>query len=123
MTEKRFQQIIADALDSLPNKFREAMANIAVVVEDWPDEDILAHMGIDSKNDLFGLYHGTPLPERNHEDGAMLLPDVITLYRRPLEHACRTESELRREIRITLLHEIGHYFGLDEERLGELGYD
>jgi len=123
MTEKRFTQIIAEALDSLPEKFREAMENIAVTVEDWPDEDTLTHMGMNSKYDLFGLYHGTPLPERNHEGSAMILPDIITLYRRPLEHACRTESEMRREIRITLLHEIGHYFGLDEERLAELGYD
>jgi len=123
MTEKRFQQIVGEVLDTLPDDFRKAMENIAVVVEDWPDENTLAQMRMDNKFDLLGLYHGTPLPEREHEDGAMILPDVITLYRRPLERACRTESELRREIRITLLHEIGHYFGLDEERLAELGYD
>lgn len=123
MTEKRFNQIIADALDSLPENFREAMENIAVVVEDWPDEDMIAEMDLVDKFDLLGLYHGTPLPEREHENGSAILPDVITLYRRPLEHVCRTESELRTEIRKTLLHEIGHYFGLDEERLAELGYE
>jgi len=123
MTKNRFHQIVAEALDALPDDFRKAMENIAVVVEDWPDDDTLAHMGMDNKFDLLGLYHGTPLPEREHEDGAMILPDIITLYRRPLEHACRTENELRREIRITLLHEIGHYFGLNEERLAELGYE
>ncbi len=123
MTESRFHQIVGEALDALPESFRAAMENIAIVVEEWPDDDTLARMEVDSKFDLLGLYHGTPLPEREHEDGAMILPDIITLYRRPLEHACRTESELRREIRITVLHEIGHYFGLDEERLAELGYE
>lgn len=123
MTEKRFHQIVVETLDGLPEKFRAAMENIAVVVEDWPDEDTIAQMGLADKFDLLGLYHGTPLPERDGDNGGMLLPDVITLYRRPLEHACRTERELRREIRKTLLHEIGHYFGLDEDRLAELGYD
>jgi predicted Zn-dependent protease with MMP-like domain len=123
MTEKRFHQIVAEALDALPEQFREAMENIAVVVEDWPDEDTVKAMELPSKFELLGLYHGTPLPEREHENGAMMLPDVITLYRRPLEHVCRNENELRHEIRKTLLHEIGHYFGLDEERLAELGYE
>lgn len=123
MTEKTFQQVVASALDSLPEKFHEALENIAIVVDDWPDEETLKAMELPSKFDLLGLYRGTPLPEREHDYGGAILPDVITLYRKPLEKMCRTESELYREIRKTLLHEIGHYFGLDEERLAELGYD
>lgn len=123
MTEKRFHQIVAEALDDLPGRFREAMDNIAVVVNEWPDGDTLAQMGLSDKHELLGLYHGTPLPERDNDGAEASLPDVVTLYRRPLEHLCRSEAELRREIRKTLLHEIGHYFGLDEDRLAELGYE
>ena len=71
--------------------------------------------------DLFGLYEGIPLPERG--DMAGELPDRITIFRLPLEDEFRDPAELEREIRITVLHELGHYFGLDEERLGDLGYD
>jgi len=122
MTEKKFHQLVAEALDSLPDQFRGAMENIAIVVEDWPDEETLRNMGFPSKDDLLGLYQGTPLPEREHSN-SVILPDVIALYRRPIERMCRNENNMRREIAKTLLHEIGHYFGMDEERLAELGYD
>lgn len=122
MTEKRFRQLAADALDSLPEKFRRAMENIAIVIEDWPDEQTLRETGLQSKLDLFGLYQGTPLPERANGEAGML-PDVITLYRRPIEQRSRNDAEIRRQIAKTLLHEIGHYFGLDEDRLTELGYE
>lgn len=122
MTEKKFRQLATAALDSLPQQFREAMENIAIVVEEWPDEQTLQEMELPSKFDLLGLYQGTPLPEREHAEAA-ILPDVITLYRRPIERICRNDADIRREIAKTLLHEIGHYFGLDEQRLAELGYE
>lgn len=106
-----FEDHVRAALDSLPAGVADALRNIAVIVEDENADD----------PDLFGLYEGIPLPERDNDAGA--LPDTITIYRRPLQAEFRDRSELQREIRITVLHEIGHYFGLDEERLAELGYE
>jgi predicted Zn-dependent protease with MMP-like domain len=106
-----FDDHVKAALDSLPPHLAEALHNVAVVVEDENPGD----------PDLFGLYEGTPLPERGDMAGA--LPDRITIYRLPLEDEFEDPEELEREIRITVLHELGHYFGLDENRLAELGYE
>jgi predicted Zn-dependent protease with MMP-like domain len=106
-----FEDDVRAALDELPPHLARALENIAVVVEDENPED----------PDLFGLYRGVPLPERGDAGG--LLPDTISIYRLPLEESFSDPDELREEIRITVLHELGHYFGLDEERIAELGYD
>ena len=106
-----FDEHVRAALDSLPPHLAPALENVAVVVEDENPED----------PDLFGLYEGVPLPERG--DMAGELPDRITIYRLPLEDEFPDPDELEREIRITVLHELGHYFGLDEDRLAELGYE
>ena len=106
-----FEKHVRNALDSLPPEIAAALENVAVVVGD-------VHPG---DPDLFGIYEGTPLPERGDMAGA--LPDRITIYRTPLEDEFSDPYELEREIRITVLHELGHYFGLDEERLAELGYE
>ena len=113
MTERErwFEERVRRALDSLPDELAEALANVAVVVGDENPED----------PDIFGLYEGTPLPERG--DPAGTLPDRIAIYRRPLTEEFRDPVELEREIRITVLHELAHAFGIDEERLAELGYD
>ncbi|MDQ3380515.1 MAG: metallopeptidase family protein [Actinomycetota bacterium] len=105
-----FEDHVRAALDELPAHLAEALLNIAVVVEDEHPED----------PDLFGLYHGVPLPERGDMGGQ--LPDKISIYRIPLEESFRDGEKLREEIRITVLHELAHYFGLDEERIEELGY-
>ena len=106
-----FDDHVKAALDSLPPHLAAALDNVAVVVEDeYPDDP-----------DLFGLYEGIPLPERGDMAGA--LPDRITIFRLPLEDEFDDPGELEREIRITVLHELGHYFGLDEERLADLGYE
>jgi predicted Zn-dependent protease with MMP-like domain len=106
-----FEDQVRLALDALPPHIAEALENVAVVVEDENPED----------PDLLGLYHGVPLPERGDMAGS--LPDKISIYRIPLEESFPDPRELRKEIRITVLHELGHYFGLDEDRLAELGYD
>ena len=106
-----FDDHVRAALDELPPNLASALQNIAVVVEDENRED----------PDLFGLYHGVPLPERG--DTAGMLPDKISIYRIPLEESFADPDELREEIRITVLHELAHYFGLDEDRIAELGYD
>jgi len=106
-----FEDHVRAALDELPPNLASALTNVAVIVEDENPED----------PDLLGLYHGVPLPERG--DMAGMPPDTISIYRIPLEDSFPDPEELRKEIRITVLHELAHYFGLDENRLAELGYD
>jgi predicted Zn-dependent protease with MMP-like domain len=107
-----FEEHVRAALDSLPTDLASALENVAVVVEDEHPED----------PDLFGIYEGVPLPERSSADSGRL-PDRIAIFRRPLEETFSDPAELEREIRITVLHELAHYFGFDEERLAELGYE
>lgn len=106
-----FEDHVRAALDELPPNIAEALRNVAVVVEDENPDD----------PDLLGLYHGVPLPERG--DMAGTLPDKISIYRIPLEESFPDPEELREEIRVTVLHELGHYFGLDEDRIAQLGYE
>jgi predicted Zn-dependent protease with MMP-like domain len=106
-----FDETVRAALDELPAELAAGLHNVAVIVEDENPDD----------PEILGLYHGVPLPERGDEAG--LPPDTIAIYRRPLEAAFPDPDELREEIRITVLHELAHYFGFDEEQIGELGYD
>jgi predicted Zn-dependent protease with MMP-like domain len=106
-----FDDHVRAALDELPPEIAAALRNVVLVVEDENPDD----------PDLLGLYHGVPLPERG--DAAGLLPDKISIYRLPLQESFPDQEELREEIRITVLHELAHYFGIDEDRLVELGYD
>ncbi len=121
MGKSGFDRALRAALSELPPVFRDALTNVAVVVEDWPPDWLLDELGIPSGDTLYGYYHGVPLPERSIQDSGNL-PDTISIYRGPLEEDFRDPRELSREIRITLLHEIGHYFGMDEEELERLGY-
>jgi predicted Zn-dependent protease with MMP-like domain len=107
----RFDDVVRAALDELPPEIAAGLENVAVVVEDENTED----------PDLYGLFEGVPLTEGGPDAGD--LPNRIAIYRRPLEADFPHEAELRDEIRITVLHELGHYFGLDEDRLAELGYE
>jgi predicted Zn-dependent protease with MMP-like domain len=107
-----FEAHVQAALDSLPPELALALDNVAVVVEDEHPDD----------PDLFGLYEGTPLTERDTRYAGRL-PDRIAIYRVPLEESFDDPNELEREIRITVLHELAHYFGIDEDRLTELGYE
>ncbi len=107
-----FEDQVRAALDLLPPELAAALENIAVVVEDENPND----------PDLFGLYEGIPLPERG-SGGFGQLPDRIAIYRKPLEEEFPDPAELRDEIRITVLHELAHYFGFDEDRIAELGYE
>ena len=110
MDRRRFEEHVRRALDELPANLAQALRNIAVVVEEENPED----------PDLFGLYEGVPLPDRGGESWS--LPDRIAIYRRPLVEEFDDPRDLEEEIRITVLHELAHYFGLDEDRLDELGY-
>jgi predicted Zn-dependent protease with MMP-like domain len=117
-----FRRELREALSELPPKFHDALANVAVVVEEWPPDDLLDELGVPPDDTLYGFYHGVPLPARSVQDSG-LLPDMISVYRGPLVEDFPDRGELRRQIRITLLHEIGHYFGMDEEELSRLGYE
>ena len=107
----RFDELVADALDGIPDQLARAMDNVVVLTEDVHPDD----------PDLLGLYEGVPLTERTH-DYAGNLPDRITLYREPLLWMCADEAELVHEVRVTVVHEIAHHFGIDDDALHELGW-
>jgi predicted Zn-dependent protease with MMP-like domain len=118
---ERFRQLVAEALDTLPNTIQAYLANVAVVVEDEPDDEILLEMGLDPEIDtLFGLYTGTPVGQRGASHSA--LPDHIAIYYLPLTDEYADEYHLRREIRRTVVHEVGHHFGFSDQRLRGMGY-
>ncbi|MCL1926237.1 MAG: metallopeptidase family protein [Syntrophorhabdaceae bacterium] len=121
MSKPGFDRALEKALSELPAVFRDALTNVAIVLEDWPPEWLLDDMNIPPEETLYGFFHGIPLPERSIQDSGSL-PDSISIYRGPLEEDFPDPSELADEIRITLLHEIGHYFGMEEEELERLGY-
>ena len=122
MDRERFRALVGEALDDIPEPFRSHLSNVQVVVEDEPSDDTLRAMGLDPKHDtLFGLYEGTPLADRVG-DGALLLPDRITIFFRPLVRAFRTSAAVRREIGKTVIHELGHFFGLEDDDIEAEGY-
>ncbi len=118
MGRRDFEQAVVEALERIPEDLQEAIENVAVTVEDEPTEDDLLSVGLDPEEDtLLGLYQGVPLPERGPSTYGLDLPDRIVVYRLPLLETCETRRELLREIRDTVVHELGHYFGLPEEEL------
>jgi len=116
MTRARFEQLVAEAIRTIPARFRDQLRNIAVIVEDEPPDDLLDEMEIAPPDTLFGLYQGTPLTERTWDHGNTL-PDRIVLYQGPIEDASETEDDVVVAIGETLIHEVGHYFGLSEDEL------
>ena len=113
---------VARLVDRLPRQFREQLGNIEFVVEDQPSRELLLAEELDPETDtIYGLYQGIPLPERSSLDPP-LLPDKITIFAGPLLEDFPDLEELREEIRLTVLHEIAHYFGMDEEEIEDLGY-
>jgi predicted Zn-dependent protease with MMP-like domain len=122
MTRHEFEKLVADALRALPRPFRERMANIAVVVEDWADDDTLAEMGIEPPETLYGLYRGVDITRRDSGYGN-LLPDTIHIYQGPIEEDCADEDEMAALVRDVVIHEVGHYFGLDDETMDEIESD
>ena len=106
LSGRRFERLVAKALASLPKEFQSRLENVVVLIENEPPEDMLGTLG---------LYEGVPLIERTLGDTS--LPDRITLFKGPIERACPTEDEIESEVRLTVLHEVGHFFGLEEEQL------
>lgn len=113
-SDEEFERIVADALDSLPTRFASLIENLAVTIEDEPSEDDFDSMEDDS-DELLGIYRGVSLPERLNEPPIM--PDQIVIFRGPISRVARTRNEAIDEVRDTVIHEIGHYFGLEDEDL------
>ncbi len=113
MSREEFESAVSDGLDAVPADLARQMSNVVVLVEDDAPAD---------QPDLLGLYQGTPLTERYDGWAAGSLPDRITIFRRPILAFCRTEAEVVEQVRVTVIHEIGHHFGIDDERLHELGW-
>jgi predicted Zn-dependent protease with MMP-like domain len=121
MTLKKFKAIARRAIRELPAMFHPHVDDLLVIVRQRPSRKLLREMGMEEDEDLLGLYDGPALTERSVSDAGDMPPTVILFYE-PLLEACETEDELVHEIQATILHEIGHYFGLDEDQLEQLGY-
>jgi predicted Zn-dependent protease with MMP-like domain len=112
MSREEFEELVSEALDTIPPRLTRLMRNVVIVVEDDPPPQA---------GTLLGLYEGVPLTERG-DTYAGFLPDRITIFRRPLLAMCETRDDLVREVRVTVVHEIAHHFGIDDRRLHELGW-
>lgn len=121
MTRDPFLRLVREALAEIPAEFQPFLARVEVRIEDWPEDELLDSLGVPEDDTLYGIYLGTPLTERGHEPD--LWPERILIFRGPLEEDFPDPIELREEIRVTVLHEVAHHFGLSEERLRELGLD
>ena len=120
MDRTKFDKLVEQAVQELPAEFRERLENVAIIVEDCPSAEILAEMEIPPGDTLLGLYEGTPITERGFQ--MPLHPDRIWIFQSPIEHQCETDEEIREEIKTTIVHEVAHFFGLDDEYLEDLGY-
>jgi predicted Zn-dependent protease with MMP-like domain len=117
MTRRKFEALVERALRRLPRRFKTKLANVAVLVEDWPDPKTLADLGLEPPDTLLGLYRGVDLTQRD-ASYANVLPDTVTLYQGPIEEEAGDDPAAMAEVvRETVMHELGHYFGLDDDTL------
>jgi predicted Zn-dependent protease with MMP-like domain len=124
MKRATFMTLARRAFERLPKQFRDHLEHVEFVIEDWPSRELLESLDLDPEEDtLLGFYDGVPVGERSD---SIAIPEPVTdtiyLFQKSLEEACSSDAELVEEIRITLLHEIGHHFGLDDEHIERLGY-
>ncbi len=119
MRRSEFERLVLKALEDLPDQFRDALENLDIQVRWRPTPAELRRSGV-RRGSLFGVYIGVPLPKRGH-DYSMALPDTIVIYQQTHERHCRSDTEIVKQARQTVLHEIGHYLGIEEDRLHELG--
>ncbi len=120
LNPEQFQQLVAEVLDNLPLLFQARLVNVVIVVEDWPDRHTLRSVGAKNRADLLGFYHGVPLTERTSDYG-LIAPDKISIYRQPILLECQSEEQVKAMVQRVVRHEIAHYFGIDDDRLEELG--
>jgi predicted Zn-dependent protease with MMP-like domain len=122
MERERFAELVAEAVGELPREFAARLENVEVVIEDEPTAELLREMRLDPRhNTLLGLYQGIPLSQRG-SGYSMALPDKITIFYRPIVRAYRSPGAIRRAVARTVIHEVGHFFGLDDDEIRAAGY-
>ena len=121
VSKEAFDRIVERAIRRIPEEIRAHLNNMSISVQDRPSKELLAEMGMRHDDLLLGVYEGVPLSERTLFEPP-LYPDVIVLFQEDLEEVCETLEDIEREIEITVVHEVAHFLGMDEERLAELGY-
>ncbi|MGA2139512.1 MAG: metallopeptidase family protein [Verrucomicrobiia bacterium] len=121
LTASEFEKLVEDGLTLIPEEIRSRISNVQLVIEEEPSDELLDELGVPPDEMLFGLYTGVPLTERTVEYSA--LPDRIIIFRRPLLEEFDNPLEIRREVARTVIHEVAHHFGIDEDRLAELGWE
>lgn len=119
MEDEKFGEIVSDAVSDMPDEFKELLDNVNIFIEDWPTREQLKSVGLRNKNNLLGLYEGIPRTNRG-QNYNLVLPDRITIFKKPLERQCNSVRELKQEIIKTVKHEIAHYFGIDDDRLSQI---
>ncbi|MBX2998925.1 MAG: metallopeptidase family protein [Caldilineaceae bacterium] len=119
-TPEEFEDLVVAAIEELPEIFLDKLENVAIVVEDWPDRDALDSVGVRSRSNLLGLYHGIPHTARTRSYN-LVMPDKISIYRRPIEMRCHNDEEVQAMVKRVVRHEIAHHFGIDDDRLMEIG--
>jgi predicted Zn-dependent protease with MMP-like domain len=119
MEREKFEELVDKSLEELPSEFRQRLEGIIVVIEDWPTPDQLAKVRVRYREELLGLYEGVPLTKRSRWH-IMRLPDKITIFQRPIEKRCHSDVEIMMRVREVVYHEIAHYFGISDKRLGEI---
>lgn len=120
LTEAEFEELVVDVLDSMPQEFLDLLDNVDVVIETWPTRAQLKSVGV-TRGTLFGLYEGVPLTQRNSAY-SIVAPDKITIFQGPIERTFGDRDAIAEQVRKTVIHEVAHHFGIDEERLDELGW-
>ena len=119
MTRAQFERLVRQAMEQIPDEINRRLENVDVVVEGWPTSDQLVGTGLEEGDQLLGLYEGIPLTDRYGYN--MVLPDKITLFQGSIEEVCSSDEEVIEEIRDTVVHEVAHHFGIDDDRLEEMG--
>jgi predicted Zn-dependent protease with MMP-like domain len=117
LSELEFQELVQRALDSLPDEYAHHLSNVAVVVEEEPSPEVLADLEMEEDDDLLGLYQGLSMDKESFFQTGGQLPAKISIYRGPILRLCRTKNEVVQEVRDTVVHEIGHHFGLDDDEM------
>lgn len=120
MEREHFEELVTQAVESLPQRFKESLENIDILVQDWPSPEQLENVGMTRRHDLYGLYEGIPLTRRGRGYN-MVLPDKITIFQKPIEMRYRSDDSVKKKIQSTVRHEIAHYFGISDARLREMG--
>ena len=123
MDREAFEKLVEKIFEQLPGKFQSSIENVRIIIEDYPSDSLTQQLRLSSRDQLLGLYQGVPLPYRTSWYGrSPVVPDTISLYQKNIERRSRTDEELERNVRETLMHEIGHYFGMTEEEIRSAGY-